>query len=218
MEPSLFLGNRDYQLRQRHVHLAVLYSQLENKTVRQNTYLDRLLEPYQAVMDDKPEPLDAVVRYRFIPKIVDSRFILFSQWQVDIDRNPLYDTRQSFWLRGIVEEFDRDADLGRHRGKGRCSWQNSLIHCRAKSLAARYSTGDTEHQGHCNECRLAYGITMSYHTAILSTWVDLETGDSPYGSPWSIQRDCVKESEQNKKDVESAKLRMDTLWARFEAA
>lgn len=217
MEPSLFLGNRNYQLHQRHVHLAVIYSQLENRTLRQNTYLDRLLEPYQAVMDDKPVPFDAIVRYRVVPKIVDSRFILFSQCQVNIERNPLYDTRQSFWLRGIVEDFDRNANLDHHRGKGQCSWQNNLIHCRAKSIAARCSTGETEFRGHCNECRLAYDIMMSYDTAIVSTWVDLGTGDSPYGSPWSIQLGRIKKSEQNKNDAKSSKLRIDTLRARFEA-
>jgi hypothetical protein len=195
LDPSLFLGNRNYQLRQRHVHLAVLYSQLENKTLRQKMYLDRLLEPYQIVPNEKPNSQDSVVRYRVVPKIIDDRFILFSQWQTEIDRNPLYDTRQAFWTRGIIEDLDRHQNLLHHREKSRCSWLNNLLHCRAQSLAARYSTGETEFGGHCNECRLAYGIKMSYHTATVSIWVDLGTGDSPYGAPWSVQLGCIKGSE-----------------------
>jgi hypothetical protein len=108
--------------------------------------------------------------------------------------------------------------LRHHREKSRCSWLNNLLHCRAQSLAARYPTDETEFEGHCDECCLAYGIKMSYNTAIVSTWVDLGTGNSPYGAPWSVQLGSMKRSKQKKRGVESVKLRLDTLRARFEAA
>ncbi|KAM0548146.1 hypothetical protein ACHAPJ_010067 [Fusarium lateritium] len=155
-------GYQSFQVQHRHVYLAVLYSQLQDKNKFQMDYLERLLQPYYVREVERPSkkivaPLNGIVEYWATPKVVNGRYLLFSQWE--------YGRNQE-----VIMPYDQFGIICEHR------W--------ALSAGDTDSEGEDEGEGVCTFCSTEFSITVTHGRMTVSTWKDLGTGKSPMDNVW----------------------------------
>jgi hypothetical protein len=202
-------------VQQKHVQLAIKYSQLEKKTQWQAKALELLLKPYRTEfaprLDMHPEEKGQEIgHFQWYPKVVSGRYLTFSQrsfinnWRPELVRwsklgcfgscmhqytDPV--RYAHFLARQTATEDPRRGGLissfRRRRLRARPQPESSDIFF--ECIQKAFDEHGTWFDGACHLCLTEFSIFVRSGNLHLQTWRDLGGADSPRNEIWQGHTD-----------------------------